>query len=112
MNNFSKKILIIAFFVSVGLLTVGLTSCKEEVEGGTIIVKCIYRDYFYRPICIADNGYNRVTGSVGIDAGETKEFVVNDNGSYWVCYDNSGQFSPIKKVSVSGGEAVTVTIGD
>jgi hypothetical protein len=107
--NFSKKIWIITLMVAVGFSMVGLTSCGET--GGTIVVKNEYthpNQSFY--ICITDTSNKLVTGVVLINYQQTHEFVVKDDGSYWVCSQGSGvTLYPIEKVSVSGGETVRVT---
>jgi hypothetical protein len=115
MNNFQKKIWIITLLAVAGFLMTGLTACKDKEEGGTIAVKYVkYVDgrNIAWTFCIKDTGYNHVTGAVLMNPGDTRNFTVNDDGYYWVCYnhDISGDCSPIKNVSVSGGETVNVTI--
>jgi hypothetical protein len=116
MDNLSKKIWVIVLLVVVGFLMTGLTSCKDKVEGGTIVVKIGARDAI---ICITDAGMRRVSDNVHIYSytsgyllqPTSHEFVVTDDGSYWVCFVTTvGNAKPEKKVSVSGGETVTVDL--
>jgi hypothetical protein len=104
--NFSKKILVAILVATVGFLLTGLISCKAET-GGTIVVKTTTQPEW---VSISDDRYNLISGTILLYANESREYVVHDDGSYWVCTGGSINYKPFRKVSVSGGETVTVTL--
>jgi hypothetical protein len=113
MKNVSKKIRAIIWVAVVGVLLTAMSSCGEKETGGTIVVTTYFNLYpiYNFTVCLTDAGYNKVSGNMSVPFGEPVEFVVKDDGSYWVCtVSSSNNVSPQKKVSVSGGETVNVTL--
>ena len=102
MKNAVKLFLVIAFTAVIVFATAGLTSCGEE--GGTIVVE--NRQYSGISVQILTDQYWGETSQEYIPSGGSLDFAISENGTYWVRVNGN----LYKKVSVSGGETVTVTV--
>lgn len=88
-----------------------VSSCNNDASsetGGTVTVAvAVSNSYYYScTVYIADGAYNPVSGSVQVSTGNPRDFIIKDDGKYWVVIDAS----QYKSVSLTGGNKVRVEI--